>query len=91
MLEFGFAWLYMNRNGTNSTSSQVRSQFRINLNTLRNKVDSFDNELLFSGSLTDKKKIIENIKEFSQIVDNVIAKAKTIGVVNSTSPNNNQQ
>lgn len=84
MLEFGFAWLYMNRVNINLVQPLIYSKFRVILNVLRNKVDNLDNELLFMSSLTDKKKIYENIEEFTELVNSVIAKAKLISEIDLT-------
>ncbi|KAI1701388.1 putative E3 ubiquitin-protein ligase [Ditylenchus destructor] len=73
LLEYGFAWLYITR-GTQQSRPQNWSQVKALLSNIRNKIESIDSELIFSGSLTDSAAVIGKVQEINALVGKVIDK-----------------
>uniref|UniRef100_A0A915ENJ1 Four helix bundle protein n=1 Tax=Ditylenchus dipsaci TaxID=166011 RepID=A0A915ENJ1_9BILA len=74
LLEYGYAWLYMNRSAVQNTRPEKWPQIKVMLSGLRRKVEALDSELLFSSSLTDAQALVDKLNKVDQLVQKIIEK-----------------
>lgn len=70
LLEFGTIWLYLNRQQRPLAWAQLKTQ----LWALHDRVECMDNELLFSGSLTNPQTLKCQLTSLEQLTENCIQK-----------------